>query len=453
MKIKQRSQTKLKNNLRWDMLRLLDQIDNQDQYSNIMIDNYLASSNRSSQDKNLVVKVVYGSVQRRLTLDFYLQDLVKGKIEDWVRSLLRLSIYQAVYLDRVPQHAIVNEAVEIAKVNGHQGIGKLVNAILRNFFRQEPQSLTVITEPLERLSIEHSVPLWLVKYFDQHLPEHQLKAFLSSLNQVPNLSARINGPTAKRSHIMDQLKEQGLAVTSSQVSPFGFRITAGDVFNSQAYQEGLFTIQDESSMLVAPLGKLTGSENVLDACAAPGGKASHIASLLTDGHLTALDISKHKLSILKDHAERLGLSHKIDSIVTDALDFQPLSQTAFDVIYLDAPCSGIGLMRRKPEIKYQKSPVAIQELVKLQKQLFNHMLSLLKPGGRLVYSTCTLTYEENEQLIEEILKENSEWQVESILAEEVLTDNVITSQGFLRIWPQQHGTDGFFISRFLKKID
>ncbi|MCR8969015.1 16S rRNA (cytosine(967)-C(5))-methyltransferase RsmB [Facklamia sp. 7083-14-GEN3] len=453
MKIKQRSQTKLKNNLRWDMLVLLDQIDNQNQYSNLVMDNYLASSDRSSQDKNLIVKVVYGSVQRRLTLDFYLKDFIKGKLEDWVHSLLRLSIYQAIYLDRVPQHAIVNEAVEIAKLNGHQGIAKLVNAILRNFFRQELKSLTVITDPLERLSIEHSVPLWLVKYFHQHLPETDLKNFLSSLNQVPHLSARINGPAAMRTPIMDQLKAQELTVTNSQVSPFGLKITSGDVFNSQAYQEGLFTIQDESSMLVAPLGKLTGSENVLDACAAPGGKATHIASLLTDGHLTALDISDRKLNILKDHAERLSLSDKMDLLVTDALDFQPLSQIAFDVIYLDAPCSGIGLMRRKPEIKYQKTPDDIQELVKLQKQLFNHMLSLLKAGGRLIYSTCTLTYEENEYLIEEILKENSDLQVESIQAEEVLPDNVITSQGYLRIWPQQYDTDGFFISRFLKKLD
>nr|WP_281727657.1 16S rRNA (cytosine(967)-C(5))-methyltransferase RsmB [Facklamia miroungae] len=439
--------------MRWDMLMLLDQIDNQDQYSNLVIDNYLATSKKSSQDKNLVVKVVYGSVQRRLTLDYYLSDYLKGKVEDWVKSLLRLSLYQAIYLDRIPQHAIVNEAVEIAKVQGHQGIGKLVNAVLRNCFRQGLKSIEAIDDPMEKLSIKYSVPIWLIEYFDQYLSVNELEAFFASLNQVPHLSARINGPAQKRSILIEQLQNEGIEVRASQVSPYGIRIIEGETFQSQAYQSGQFTIQDESSMLVAPLGKLTGQEKILDACAAPGGKATHIASFLGDGYLTALDISKKKLMILDDHAKRLGLADKIHSIQMDALDFQALSQNAFDVIYLDAPCSGIGLMRRKPEIKYQKSMTAIANLVQIQKQLFQHMVSLLKPGGRLIYSTCTLTYEENEYLVQEMLEKNPNLQVEAIQANEVLQNDLLTPQGYLRIWPQQYDTDGFFISRFLKKID
>ena len=450
MKIKARSHQKLKNNLRWDMLLLLDQIEEQGEYSNLEIDQYLSQTKRSELDSNLVVKVVYGSLQRRLTLDYYLKDFLKGKIESWVRSLLRLSIYQALYLDRVPQHAIVNEAVEIAKVNGHQGIANLVNGVLRNFFRQPLKALDQIADPLERLSIQYSLPQWLVVYFQKHLLPDSLQAFLASLNQRPHLSARINGLADQRSELQRELHDQGCRVTLSQVSPYGVRIESGPALSSPAFKAGHFTIQDESSMLVAPLGKLQGDERVLDACAAPGGKATHIASFLTSGRLTALDISARKLNILSQHAQRMGLVDKIKIRATDALKFEPDSKKPFDVIYLDAPCSGIGLMRRKPEIKYLKDYDQVLELAELQEQLFDHLLSLLKAGGRLIYSTCTLTYEENEELVAKLLAKHSNLEIEAIQSHEVLQEDLLTNQGFIRVWPHQFETDGFFISRFIK---
>lgn len=450
MKIKARSHQKLKNNLRWDMLLLLDQIEEQGEYSNLAIDQYLSQTKRSEPDSNLVVKVVYGSLQRRLTLDYYLKDFLKGKIESWVRSLLRLSIYQALYLDRVPQHAIVNEAVEIAKVNGHQGIANLVNGVLRNFFRQPLKALDQIADPLERLSIQYSLPQWLVVYFQKHLSPDSLQAFLASLNQRPHLSARINGLADQRSELQRELHDQGCRVTLSQVSPYGVRIESGPALSSPAFKAGHFTIQDESSMLVAPLGKLQGDERVLDACAAPGGKATHIASFLTSGRLTALDISARKLNILSQHAQRMGLVDKIKIRATDALKFEPDSKKPFDVIYLDAPCSGIGLMRRKPEIKYLKDYDQVLELAELQEQLFDHLLSLLKAGGRLIYSTCTLTYEENEELVAKLLAKHSNLEIEAIQSHEVLQEDLLTNQGFIRVWPHQFETDGFFISRFIK---
>ena len=450
MKIKARSHQKLKNNLRWDMLLLLDQIEEQGEYSNLAIDQYLSQTKRSEPDSNLVVKVVYGSLQRRLTLDYYLKYFLKGKIESWVRSLLRLSIYQALYLDRVPQHAIVNEAVEIAKVNGHQGIANLVNGVLRNFFRQPLKALDQIADPLERLSIQYSLPQWLVVYFQKHLSPDSLQAFLASLNQRPHLSARINGLADQRSELQRELHDQGCRVTLSQVSPYGVRIESGPALSSPAFKAGHFTIQDESSMLVAPLGKLQGDERVLDACAAPGGKATHIASFLTSGRLTALDISARKLNILSQHAQRMGLVDKIKIRATDALKFEPDSKKPFDVIYLDAPCSGIGLMRRKPEIKYLKDYDQVLELAELQEQLFDHLLSLLKAGGRLIYSTCTLTYEENEELVAKLLAKHSNLEIEAIQSHEVLQEDLLTNQGFIRVWPHQFETDGFFISRFIK---
>ncbi len=210
MKIKQRSHQRLKDNLRWDMVQLLDAVDHGDRFSHLVIDQYLDQSPRSLKDKNLVVRVVYGSIQRRLTLDYFLSPFIKGqRPEPWVQSLLRLSIYQAIYLDRIPQHAIVNEAVEIAKVNGHQGLGKYVNAILRNFFRQGPPAIEAIQEENKRWSIQYSLPVWLVDYLVSHLPSADFHALAESLNQPAHLSIRVNH---SKDQVMKDLAALGLGV-------------------------------------------------------------------------------------------------------------------------------------------------------------------------------------------------------------------------------------------------
>ncbi|MBG9979796.1 16S rRNA (cytosine(967)-C(5))-methyltransferase RsmB [Facklamia sp. DSM 111018] len=452
MKIKNKSKRLLKNNLRWDMLILLDQIDHHGEYSNHVIDQFMVESPKSLQDRNLIVKVVYGSVQRRMTLDYYLKDLLEDKtVEDWIQSLLRLSVYQLVYLDRIPEHAVVHEAVEIAKINGHQGLAKFVNAILRQFLRKKLPSFDQITDLYERLSIKYSIQKWMVEYFSQFLELEQLEEFLSSLNNQSYLSARLTLPKEQREELVQALMEEGFQVEKSSVAPEGIRSTNRNLIHSTAFQQGKLTIQDESSMLVAPLGLIQGDEEVLDACAAPGGKATHIASLLSEGHLTALDISARKLKILADHAERMGLSDRISLKAMDALKFEGLSQKLFDVIYLDAPCSGLGLMRRKPEIKYVKTMADIQSLSRIQSDLLNHLSTLLKPGGYLIYSTCTLSVEENENKIESFVEEHTHFEVDEINPEEILDDSLITDKGYIRIWPHDHGTDGFFICR-LKKI-
>ena len=206
-------------------------------------------------------------------------------------------------------------------------------------------------------------------------------------------------------------------------------------------------------MLVAPLGQLKGHEKVLDACAAPGGKATHIASLLDNGHLWALDISKRKLKILADHLDRMNLSDRVTLHATDALKYSPDFQDLFDVIYLDAPCSGTGLMRRKPEIKYRKDQTSIDSLCQIQDQLLEKAASLLKPGGRLIYSTCSLVYEENEYQVQSFLKKHSNFMIDPVKEEEGVPKKLLTEEGYIRVWPQVYHTDGFFISRFIKSKD
>lgn len=451
MKTKQKSEKKFKDNLRWQALKILDQIEHQHQYSNVVLDRFLTETDLSDKDQRLLVKIVYGVIQRRYTLDYYLAPLLKGKkVEDWVGSLLRLSVYQIVYLDRIPSHAVVNEAVSIAKVNGHQGLGNFVNGVLRHFLRNERPSFEKIQNPVKRLSIQYSVEEWIVEKLLAVKTLDEVENILVSLIEEPFVSARINRPTEERHNILEDLTAEGFSVEASPLSPYGIRCMKGNLIHSTAFSKGILTIQDESSMLVAPLGGIQGNEQILDACSAPGGKATHIASFVKDGHLTALDISEGKLKKVAEHMERMDLADKVSLFVSDATKFYPKNDVLYDIIYLDAPCSGLGLMRRKPEIKYLKTQDDVIGLAQIQLQLLEHMSQLLKDGGTLVYSTCTITEEENESVLERFTEIHPEFSIEPIQEVDNIPSNLINEKGQVRVWPNQYHTDGFFIARLKK---
>ena len=452
MKIKKNAQQKLKNNIRWHALQLLVQIEHEGQYSNVIIDRFLQSTLLDERDKALLVQIVYGTTQRRLTLDFFLAPFIQGKkIDQWIQTLLRLTVYQLVYLERVPIHAALNEAVNIAKLNGHQAVGNFVNALLRRFLREERPSFDQCETVEERLSITYSMPMWIVKLLLEQLPFEEVEALLASLLEKPVVSARINDIPERRVQMMHQLQEEGFEVEASTMSPYGIRCLKGNLVHSDFFAEGKITIQDESSMLVAPVGRLSGEESVLDACAAPGGKATHIASLLQNGHLTALDISHAKLEKVAQHLQRLNLADKVTLKVADASKFSPQNDALYDMIYLDAPCSGLGLMRRKPEIKYEKRLNDVKALLHIQFELIEHVAGLLRSGGTLIYSTCTLTQEENEHLVETFLRQHPEFMLDPIQTSDGVPANCITKQGYVRVWPHTFQTDGFFICRLLKR--
>lgn len=455
MKIKKIAEQKLQKNVRWQALKIIHQVEYHSGYSNQLIDQFLSQSTLNDADNRLLVQLVYGVIQRRYTLDFYLKELIKDKkIDDWVMSLLRLSTYQMVYLDRIPSFAVVNEAVNIAKINGHQGLANFVNALLRSFERMTLPDFDQLANTVERLSVAYSIQPWIVeemmRQFSGNIEE--IEIVLASLLEEPFVSARINALPEEREELLAKLQAEGYEVAASPLSPYGIRCFKGNLIHSQLFQQGKITIQDESSMLVAPLGHIQGSEQILDACAAPGGKATHIAQFLTSGLLTALDLSSAKLDRAKEHAVRMGLSDKIDFQVADATKFNPNSQVFYDMIYLDAPCSGLGLMRRKPEIKYQKSPKDVSQLVSIQLKLLNHLDTLLKKDGTLIYSTCTTTTQENEDVITHFLREHPNYQIVPISSADQIPSDVITSEGYVRIWQHQFHTDGFFICR-LKKIE
>ncbi|MGX7092668.1 16S rRNA (cytosine(967)-C(5))-methyltransferase RsmB [Hutsoniella sourekii] len=449
MKIKSRAKNYFNENARFQALNILYQIEYQEGYSNVLINESLKNSQLNSADQRLMTQLVYGCLQRKLTLNYYFELLTKGKKTDrWVQTLIEMSLYQLIFLDRVPDHAVINEAVEIGKINGHQGLAKFINAILRKFQRDW---LPVDLGKIDKEEIRYSIPQWIIDELESVYPGSDIDKLLKSFNEKAYVSARIN-PEKKMSQsaVIQALKEEGYQVEPGVLSNEAVRSLKGNLADSQVFKKGLITIQDESSMLVAPLGRLAGDEHVLDPCAAPGGKATHIAGLLDRGQVTAIDVSAEKINKLDENRKRLGLEDRLHLKLADARKFKPDSSSLYDRIYLDAPCSGLGLLRRKPEIRYSQTPQSVAALQVIQEQIIENVEQYLKVGGILIYSTCTLTRGENEEAIERFLKKYSNYSVLAITPDEVRNPELITSDGFIRVWPNQFQTDGFFIARIIK---
>ncbi|MDE1548016.1 16S rRNA (cytosine(967)-C(5))-methyltransferase RsmB [Jeotgalibaca caeni] len=440
---------KITHSPRYLAMEVLQAIETEGAYSNLLLNATIEKETLSVQDAGLLTELVYGVTQRRLALDYGLSLFIQKpqKMEKWVLNLLRLSVYQMVYLDKIPDHAILYDAVEIAKDKGHAGIVKLVNGILRNVQRKDLKDPATIEKPNERLSVQASVPVWLVDYFTEQNGFEKTEKMLLSLLEKPFIALRIQNPD-EIDQIMDDLKEEGVETVKSPLSPVGLRVITGRVTHTAPFREGKITIQDESSQLVALLGGVKEQDHILDACAAPGGKTMHMASFLDEekgGVVHALDIHEHKINLIEQNATRMNVSNRVRTHLLDAKEvasqFEPAS---FDVIFVDAPCSGLGLMRRKPEIKYGVQREAIEALHKEQLQILTAVEPLLKQGGRLVYSTCTLARTENQQTVEAFLEQHQNMQLKPVDAT-LLPNEIVTEKGQIQIYPDDFTTDGFFI--------
>lgn len=442
-------------NVREVALDLLRQVGDQGGFSHLLINQAIQKNQFNQEDKNLLTELVYGSLQRKLTLSYYVDQFTKKKKMDaWVRWLLILSFYQMIYLERIPDHAVIDEAVKIAKRRGHKGIAGLVNGVLRNLQRKGTPDLDSISDPVERLAIETSHPLWLVKRWMTFYGEKVTEAMCRSNIEHKNIAVRVHPQRVTREDATDFLSKEGIEVRPSKLSKQGLIIEKGNVLKSDLFPEKL-TIQDETSMQVSEMCAPTPGMTVLDACSAPGGKTTHLAEKMNnEGKIFAFDLHKKKVKLVAEKAEQLGLTN----IETDALDSRLLGERfdpfTFDRILLDAPCSGLGVLRSKPDIKYSKDEADIQSLASIQKELLKAVLPLLKQDGRLVYSTCTVDREENEELIREVLEEESAYEVDQLFFEELPQACQglpgITPFG-LQIFPQDFSADGFFITRIKRK--
>jgi len=446
-----------KKNVRDTALQLLETIEKNQAYSNLLLNNAIDKNEINPIDVGLLTELVYGTLQRKMTIDFYLKPFIEKnkKLQSWVINLLRMTLYQMVYLDKIPERAAIFEAVEIAKRRGHKGIASLVNGVLRSIQRNGLPSLDTITDPAERISIETSHPLWLVRrWVNQFGVEKTLEMCEVNLT-APLQTGRVNLTRISRDECLDLLEEEGFDVEPSPILPEAVKCLRGNLASSKAFKYGLLTIQDESSMLVAHALGIKEEEVILDACAAPGGKTTHIAEKLANsGKVISLDLHEHKVKLISENAERLGLENidaqKMDSRqVADQFD-----KESIDRVLLDAPCSGLGVMRRKPDMKYTKKEQDLSQLQTIQLSLLESVAPLLKAGGTLVYSTCTVDREENEEVIEKFLREHPEFEGDPSFAERMPEAIKPLINGYdVQILPQDFGSDGFYIACLRKKVE
>ncbi len=423
-------------------LKSLYEINTKQAYSNIVLDKFINENREklSNLDINFISELVYGVVTWKLTLEYIIQKYSKTKIKkmsDWVKNILYLGSYQIIFLDKVPKSAAVNESVNLCKKYNFKSVG-LVNAILRKIEKSDYKEISNITNSITRISLKYSMPEWIVKKFCDEYGEEETANICQNLNLRPNISVRINRLKGK----MD-LGEKGILED--------FRTITGtkNITKTKEYIEGNITIQDEaaglSSFVLAPKE----GEIVLDACSAPGGKTTYLAELMHNkGKIVAWDIYEERLKQVEQNAKRLG----IDIIQTEVHDATKLKEEyveKFDKILLDVPCLGLGVIRRKPDIKWNRQEEDIKEISDIQFNILKTCSKYLKKNGTLVYSTCSMLKEENDAIIEKFIKEEN---FETVNIEEQIPNEFskITTKDMVQFLPSQKH-DGFFIT-MLKKI-
>lgn len=434
-------------------LDILMRIEKQGSFSHILIDDAIRKNKVSEKDEKLLTEIVYGTIERKMTLDYYLSSFIKSKkkVADWVMMLLRLSVFQFVYLDKVPAYAIIHEAVEIAKNRGHKGIASFVNGVLRNVERRGVEDINTMDDPIERLAIATSHPKWLVQRWVDHYGYDITKNMCETNVQKKPISIRVNQMKTTKSEVMEELKQFEIDASFSPFVNDGILIDKGNVLKTDLLEKGYVTIQDQSSMLAANAVEVAPHMTVLDTCSAPGGKTTYISEMMNDtGEIYAYDINKNKTRFIQRNAERLGLTNIIVGS-KDARKLRTVHQDeSFDRILIDAPCSGLGVIRSKPDIKYSKQIQDIEKLQTSQYAIIEHVAPLLKVGGKLVYSTCTVETLENEEVVKRFIKNHPHFKVDERFLEEVskfrnLEANISTYG--IQIFPQTMNADGFFISR------
>ena len=423
-------------------LKSLYEINIKQAYSNIVLDKFINENREklSNLDINFISELVYGVVTWKLTLEYIIQKYSKTKIKkmsDWVKNILYLGSYQIIFLDKVPKSAAVNESVNLCKKYNFKSVG-LVNAILRKIEKSDYKEISNITNSITRISLKYSMPEWIVKKICDEYGEGETANICQNLNLRPNISVRINRLKGK----MD-LGEKGILED--------FRTITGtkNITKTKEYIEGNITIQDEaaglSSFVLAPKE----GEIVLDACSAPGGKTTYLAELMHNkGKIVAWDIYEERLKQVEQNAKRLG----IDIIQTEVHDATKLKEEyveKFDKILLDVPCLGLGVIRRKPDIKWNRQEEDIKEISDIQFNILKTCSKYLKKNGTLVYSTCSMLKEENDAIIEKFIKEEK---FETVNIEEQIPNEFskITTNNMVQFLPSQNH-DGFFIT-MLKKI-
>lgn len=424
-------------------------------YTDLALERVLGKSNLANNDRNLVCELVYGIVRRSRTLDALIDSLGKKKADQQppdLRIILHLGLYQLRYLNQIPPSAAVNTSVELVKENRLKPLTGVVNGLLRTYLRkaEKGEPLQLPTTPVQRLGVLHSFPDWIVEIFIQQFGEGETGEILTWFNQAPTIDLRGNILKTNIEQLQSALREAGVTVTQIPHLPQALRLTGnrGRIETLPGFAEGWFTIQDGSAQLVAHLLSPQKGDTVIDACAAPGGKTTHIAELIGDeGKIWACDTFPKRLEKVRENAQRLGLK-SINLCAGDSRDF-PQFRGIADRVLLDAPCSGLGTLHKRPDIRWRQSPENLSKLPQLQRELLTQAATWVKLGGTLVYSTCTLNTSENEAVIKEFLDTHPQWQIEPP-APNSPAYFFAHAPGWINVLPHRHLMDGFFMVKLIR---
>lgn len=428
------------------------------EFADVALDKGLKQADLTAINRHLTTELVYGCVRRQRSLDFLIDCLATQKSHQQhpdIRTILHLGLYQLCYLNQIPPSAAVDTTVELAKTNGFAKLSGFVNGLLRQYLRalkeqnsSESRLVGFVEKKIspenseEWLGTLYSFPNWIINFWIEQLGLTEAEHLCQWFNQSPAIDLRINSLKTTRESVEVALQSRGISVNEVLHLPQGLRLTGsiGAIQNLPGYTEGDWSVQDSSAQLVGYLLDPQPEETIIDACAAPGGKTTHIAELMKDsGQILAFDKVASRLKKLQQSIERLQL----ESIKIKTLDSTATAEykATADRVLLDAPCSGLGTLHRRADARWRQTPENIQELSQLQQKLLNQVASWVKPNGYLVYATCTLHPLENEAVIQSFLSENQNWIIETPQDFPVSP----TPEGWIKIWPHQQNMDGFFM--------
>ena len=407
----------------------------------------IARDHLSPQDAALATRLVYGVLQNRMLLDYWIGAYCTQKPDHLqlpLLDILRLGVYQIVFLDKIPDSAAVNESVKLTKQAGRAQASGLVNAVLRKI-AQNKENLPKASDkdPVQYLSITYSHPKWLVKRLIKLLGTAEAESFLKANNAVAPMTVQINPLKTTQAALTDELRSLGVAAVPHAWVPGCLELSgAGSPAALAPFREGKFLVQDGAARLVTAAAEPRPGERVMDVCAAPGGKSFSAAMAMENqGSILSCDLHENKLRRIAEGAGRLGLTI-IQTACADGRVPHPEWAAAADLVLVDAPCSGLGIIRKKPEIRY-KNPNDLFSIPVIQAAILENAASYVKPGGRLIYSTCTILPEENQEITDAFLAEHPDFSRESFF----LPEPVGQTEGQITLWPQRHGVDGFYICR------
>ncbi len=441
-------------------LDILNQIEKADLHPDrLLTDSFKRYRHLTSLDRSFLTELTYGVIRWREKLDWVIRQFSKilfEKIELETLNILRLGLYQILFLSRTPSSAAVNESVELAKRNRGKGGAGFVNAILRSAIRQknEIRYPDMSKDPALHISVIQSHPLWLTQRWVKEVGVEETIRVCTFNNQISSLTLRTNTLKINRKDLIEKLKEQDLRAFPAAYSEEGIVVKNPPPTSELPFiKEGLYIIQDEASQLVTAMMDAKQGERILDACAAPGGKTTHTSQKMENqGEIYALDVSKGKLDLIEEMCQRLGIK-MVKTTKADAAQSLPIPQgLKFDRILADVPCSGFGTLRRNPDLKWRRGEEDIKRLSKLQLSILKNLAVYVKEGGVLIYSTCTVFHEENEDVVERFLGGNPEFQLDRM--DKVLPEKFhsFIQNRYFKTFPPRDEMDGFFVARLIKQI-